>query len=242
MLALRSVVAKAIAVASVIVCVANVPARAEEPKLATFLLFAGTDLWRDGAFLYGGALWAPASLDRDGFILKLIFSGGGYDYPSDTLQTKVGGTLTSAAALPGWHVARDGFDLKLYAGPVAQDYRSTPYDPGSRLHGSYIGGQFAADIWYQPNAATMIAVNGSIFSVGPTGSLRGAMGWRLFEPFFVGPEVQGVWCNNFQQLRFGAHLTGWRFETVEWSAAAGWELDSFQRSGLYARTGFNARY
>jgi hypothetical protein len=42
----------------------------------TVLLFAGTDIWRDGAFLYGGTLWSPAGLDREGFTLKLLLAGG----------------------------------------------------------------------------------------------------------------------------------------------------------------------
>jgi len=123
-----------------------------------------------------------------------------------------------------------------------QDYRSTPYDPGSRLHGGYVGGQFVADVWYEPTTAIMVALNGSVLSIGPTGWLRAAVGWRLFEPFFVGPEAQGIWCADFQQLRFGAPLTGWRFNSIEWSAASGFELDSFRRDGLYVRLGFSARY
>jgi len=147
----------------------RVPAAVAEPTAACFLQFAGTDIWRNGAFAYGGLLWAQSGLDAEGIILKLIFSGGRYDYPSGTLQTNLGGTLISAAALPGWHFARDGFDVRLYASPVVQDYRSTPYDPGSRLHGGYVGGQFVADVWYEPTTATTVALNGSVLSIGPTG-------------------------------------------------------------------------
>jgi hypothetical protein len=44
-------------------------ARAETvgPDNPSFLLFAGTDLWRDGAFANGGLLWSPAGLDQGGF-------------------------------------------------------------------------------------------------------------------------------------------------------------------------------
>jgi hypothetical protein len=37
------------------------------PDNRSLLLFAGTDVWRDGAFLHGGLLWSPAGLDVDGF-------------------------------------------------------------------------------------------------------------------------------------------------------------------------------
>jgi hypothetical protein len=52
-----------------------------------------------------------------------------------------------------------------------------PYDPGSLLRGAYAGGQIAADIWYRPDPATMIAFDGSIASIGLVGSARAAIGW-----------------------------------------------------------------
>jgi hypothetical protein len=47
----------------------TIAARAETvgPNNPSFLLFAGTDLWRDGAFGNGGFLWSPTGLDQGGF-------------------------------------------------------------------------------------------------------------------------------------------------------------------------------
>jgi hypothetical protein len=178
----------AVAAAVVVLCAVAARAGTEAPAgNPSFLWFAGTDLWRDGAFLNGGLLWSPAGLDGGGFTLKLLLVGGRYTYPSSALGLSVDGTMLSAAAMPGWRLTRDGFTIGLYAGPVVQDFRLTPFDPGSRLHGSYAGGQLAADVWYQPDPARMVSFNGSIGSAGLIGSLRGAVGWRLFEPFFVGP-------------------------------------------------------
>ena len=58
---------RAAASALMLLCVA--PARADTvgPDERPFLFFAGTDLWRDGAFLHGGALWSPGGFDADGF-------------------------------------------------------------------------------------------------------------------------------------------------------------------------------
>ena len=91
--------------------------------------------------------------------------------------------------MPGWRATRDGVSIGLYAGPVVQEYRLTPYDPGSRLRGLYGGAQFDGNVWFQPNPTMLAAMNGSIISIGPTGSVRAAVGWRFFEPFFVGPEA-----------------------------------------------------
>lgn len=229
-------------VATITILCAAARAETDAPNNPSFLLFAGTDLWRDGAFVNGGGLWSPAGLDRDGFTLKLLLSGGLYVYPSSTLGLDVRGTALSASALPGWRVVDEGLTLDLYLGPIVQDYRLTPFDPGSSLRGAYAGAQFATDAWYQPNAATMIALDGSIASIGLIGSARAAFGWRSTAPFFIGPETQAIWCLDYQQFRFGAHITGFKANALEWSAAGGWAIESFRREGPYLRLGVNARY
>jgi len=110
------------------------------------------------------------------------------------------------------------------------------------LHSLYVGAEFASDIWYQPNATTMAAVNGSIASIGPTGYVREALGVRVFAPVFVGPELAQLWCGDYQQMEFGAHITGLRVNAVEWSMGTGLALTSDQRYGPYLRAGLTARY
>ena len=240
--ALRGAVATAVAVASLVACATVDRAAAGGPEDASFLLFSGTDLWRYGGFLYGGLLWAPAGLDNNGFIGKVLLDGGEYSYVSGDLNENIDGTKLSVAALPGWRFMRDGLTVSLFGGPVVQDYRLTPYDPGSRLHGLYAGAEFASDIWYQPNATTMAAFNGSIATIGPIGYVRETLGFRLFAPVFVGPEIAQLWCGDYQQMEFGAHITGLHVNAVEWSMGTGFALTSDQRYGPYLRAGFNARY
>jgi len=225
-----------------VLCAVAAQAGAVGPDNPSFLLFGGTDLWRDGAFLNGGLLWSPAGLDKGGFTFKLLLAGGRYVYPSSGLATDVDGTLLSASALPGLRMTRDGLTADFYVGPIVQDYRLTPYDPASLLRGSYAGAQFATDLWYRPNPATMIALDGSIASIALIGSARAAVGWRSSPAsFFIGPETQLLWCTDYQQLRFGAHVTNFRIDALQWSAAAGLEIESFHRSGAYLRIGFNSR-
>ena len=239
---LRGAVATAIAAASLLACTTVDRADAGGPDGPSFLFFSGTDLWRYGGFLYGGLLWAPAGLDNSGFIAKVLIDGGEYSYVSGDLNENIDGTKLSAAALPGWRFIQNGLTVSLFAGPVVQDYRLTPDDPGSRLHGLYAGAQFASDIWYQPNATTMAAVNSSIASIGPTGYVRATFGFRFLAPVFVGPEIAQLWCGDYQQMEFGAHITGPRINALEWSMGTGFALTSDQRFGPYLRAGFNARY
>ena len=242
--ALRGVVATAVAVAWTAVCAVVGGAEAGSPAVPSFLFFSGTDIWRYGAFLYGGLLWSPAGLDADGFTFKMLVDGGRYNYVAGagSFAENIDGTKLSVAALPGWRLSRDGLIVTVFAGPVAQDYRLAPADPGSRLNGFYVGGEFSADIWYQPNPRTMAALNGAIASIGPTGYLRAAFGIRLLGAAFVGPEIEQLWCADFQEIEFGGHVTGLRVDALQWSMGGGFALTSDQRSGPYVRLGVNARY
>ncbi len=242
MCAWRVAVAMAVAVAGMLLCSAVGLAEAASPTGPSFLVFGGTDLWRYGAFLYGGTLWAPAGLGADGFTLKLLVNGGRYSYNSSALRNTVDGTMLSGAALPGFRFARDKLTVDVFAGPAVQDYRLSPHDPGSRLHGLYAGGQLATDIWYQPRANIMAALNGALVSIGPTGYVRGALGYRVFDAAFVGPETAMLWCADFRQLEVGAHLTGLHAGAGEWSAGGGWSIDSDGRSGPYLRLSVSAKY
>jgi len=233
----------AVAVANLLLFCAPGRAQAVPPDAPAFLFFGGADLWRYGDFLYGGGLWSPGGLDHDGFTLKLLLNGGRYTYTSGALGgTNVDGTMLSGAAMPGWRFTRPDLTVSVFAGPVVQDYRLSPYDPGSRLRGLYVGGQFVTEVWYQPTVNTMAAVNGTLASIGPTGSVRAAVGYRVFDAMFIGPESQMLWCGNFQQLEVGAHITALRFAALEWSAGGGWSMDSDRRTGPYLRLGFSARY
>jgi Cellulose biosynthesis protein BcsS len=239
---LRWVIATVFAVASGICCAVTDRALAAPPDDATFLFFGGTDLWRYGDFLYGGAIWAPAGVDNSGFTLKGLISSGWYKYTSGALNADIKGTMMSAAILPGWKFVSGKLIVSLYVGPVVQDYRLSPNDPGARLHGLYLGGQFAADIWYEPTSFSMISVNGALASIGPTGSLRVALGTRLLDLMFIGPETEEIWCGNFEEYQFGLHITALRTDKLEWSAASGIAFTSDHRDGPYFRIGVNTKY
>ena len=237
-----SVAAAGLVAAAVMLCFALKRAGAAAADDAAFLFFGGTDLWRYGAFINGGLLWSPDGINNDGFTLKTLLNGGVYTYNSGTLHETVHATTESAAILPGWRYAHDNVFVSVYAGAVVQDFQLRPYDPGGRLHGLHFGGELAADVWYQPTAATMVSVGGAVTSIGPTGWLRGAFGVRLFDAFYAGPENQDIWCGTFEEVQLGGHVTALRIGALEWSAGTGWALTSDHRHGPYLRLGVNARY
>jgi hypothetical protein len=209
---------------------------------AKFLLFSGTDFWRDGAFLYGGVMWSPAGLNHDGFTLKVLVGGGTYRYQSGALATEIDGQQYVGSVMAGWRFKVDRLEATVFLGPDFQDHKLTPDDPGGRMHGRYFGARAGLDIWYEPTPALMAAVNASASTVGSEYSLRGAFGFRLLDRLYVGPEAETLGCVGFREVRFGLHATGLKFGAFEWSAGGGWADASDHRAGAYGHIGVLARY
>ncbi len=59
----RAAVVLAAAFTVCVWCVSAAPSWAGDDG-AQYLLFTGSDLWRNGAFTYGGLLWSPGGLDQ----------------------------------------------------------------------------------------------------------------------------------------------------------------------------------
>ena len=222
------------------------PARADYvdagPVGASSLFFAGTDLWRHGVFVHGGMMWSPTELEREGFLLKLIANEGLYRYRSGALGgTQVIGKMFSAAILPGWRFQRGSVTVTVFGGLDFQRHRLSPDDLSAGLRGNYTGLRTALELWYEPVPNTMLAADGSVSTIGPSYSARALFGWRAFDLFYLGPEVQAFAADdNYRLFRTGLHLTGLRVGGFEWSFGAGWAIDSDQRSGLYGKFGLVA--
>ena len=216
------------------------PARASDSDDAHVMLFSGRDIWRNGAFAYGGFLISPSGLDQDGLLLKIMLSGGLYRYDAPSLGgDRVVGAEWLTHVLPGWRIKRGDVELKVFMGPEIQSHYLWPDDPANRLRGFSYGLRVAAEIWYEPTADTMIAADGSLSSIATSNSARAAYGWRVFEEMlggiYVGPELQYFNSDGYRHARLGVHITSMKTEDAEWSAAAGWARDSAGRSSPYVR-------
>jgi hypothetical protein len=81
---------------------AAAPARADDIEDACVIVFSNRDVWLNGAFFSGGALWSPTALDDDGLLLKFMLSGGLYRYNAGDLGgERVIGSKWQVQMLPG---------------------------------------------------------------------------------------------------------------------------------------------
>jgi hypothetical protein len=225
------------AAAAVLYCVGAAMAVAEDDD-ARLMMFSGRDLWRNGAFFFGGGIWAPGSFERDGFMVKALYSGGYHRYNAGSLGgAEVEGAGWGIALMPGFRIKRGVAEIKIFAGPDFQSHRLWPEDPGSRLLGDSFGVRFAAELWAEPTTHTMVAADASLATIGASYAARLAGGYKLFDIVYAGPETQVYGADGYAQFRFGGHITSLKTEAAEWSAAAGWAFDSDNRSGPYVRIG-----
>lgn len=228
------------AIAAVAMCAS---ASASADNSARFLLFSGIDLWRGGHFGHAGAMWSPGGVDREGFTLKAALSTGVYRYTSGALgNATVIGRELGAQILPGWRFQRERLEIKVFAGLELREHRLTPDDPSAGLRGNYAGLRGEVNVWHEPTNNSMLAFDTAASTIGSTYSARLAYGWRVLDRFYLGPEIGGFTCTDYEQFRLGVHATAFRYENFEWSAALGYARDSDDRSGLYGRLGLLTRY
>jgi Cellulose biosynthesis protein BcsS len=208
-------------------------------KAERVLLYAGFDIWRFGRTGYGGFYWAPDGLNKDGFITRLFVSGGAerYDAGSKRFNTDI----VRAAPLAGWRLSQDTLELKVFAGPELENRTVMPDVPAAAYRGTHIGARAAAELWWEPMREMMLTSAFSVSTNATSHSARGAAGWRVLDQFWAGPEISASSDDFSQQYRVGAHLTGFRIDALEWSAAAGYVTDSFHRGGIYGRIGVLTR-
>lgn len=228
------------------VCLSAGPSRADDDEPRA-MLFSGRDIWRNGAFAYSGLLLAPGGFEQDGFMLKLLLSGGAYRYVSDNLGgVTVIGVETLAQILPGFRIKRGNAEFKFFFGPELQWHNLWPDDPDSRLRGRDFGLRMAVELWYEPTRDSLITGDAALSSIATSHSARVAFGWRVAEELltdgvYVGPETQYFHSDRYRHRRLGLHITSMKTEATEWSAAAGWARDSDGRSGVYLRLGLSSR-
>jgi hypothetical protein len=160
-----------------------------------------------------------------------------YDAGSKRFDTNI----IRAAPLAGWRLSQNKLELKVFAGPELENRVLAPDLPTATFRGTHIGARVATELWWEPMPQLMMTSAFSASTNAASHSARAAAGWRVADQFWMGPEISASRDDFSQQYRVGAHLTGIKFEALEWSAAVGYVTDSYHRSGVYGRIGVLTR-
>src|SRR4029077_19491161 len=132
-------------------------------------------------------------------------------------------------------------EIVVLGGLDVQNHRLTPDDPNNRQRGIDGGARANIRVWYQPTEHLMAALCLSGSTLGTNVWGRGALGFRMIDKAWVGPEVVVYSDEHYQQYRAGLHVTSLRTGAFEFSLGAGYVQDTDRRSGAYGRLGVVTR-
>jgi hypothetical protein len=204
-----------------------------------FLFYAGFDLWHGSAAGYSGMQWAANGLNQDGFLVRLFVAESAERYRTPTATSRT--NIFRGTILPGARIKRGEFELKLFLGLDFENDNYSPENPGAKLRGPNGGLRIAAETWTEPVPELMLATSFYATTIGAGYGARAAAGVRVLDQFWAGPELSGSADEFSRQVRLGVHISGLKAADLELTAAAGYLFDSYHRSGIYARIGFQAR-
>lgn len=116
------------------------------PDLAYPLVtVSGVDVTKNSHEFYTGLFYAfNRDLNRDGFVLRLLGTRGGYDY--DWGGVDFDAKYWQGDVMLGYQWVRNGIDVGVYLGVDFQDHKIKPDDPFNELRGSDTGFKIAGDI------------------------------------------------------------------------------------------------
>jgi hypothetical protein len=196
------------------------------------LYFSGVEVQRWSLAAYAGAQWAPARIDRDGFILRMVMSDSIERYT--TRMQSYDTNIVRVAIMPGYRFSRGKVEIQVFGGLGIEGDLLLVDRRADRLRAK-VGPRIGADVWWEPSRLLMLQYSISGTTIDNAVSMRAAAGWRLFDRFWIGPETTASGDDFSRQYRVGAHFTGLRSDEYEWSVGAGHVWDSYRREGVYGR-------
>lgn len=203
------------------------------PIARDYLLFASLETGPGQHFVSGGFKWAlSGSLEESG--LRAFVKAGGaerrrdgpFPIPSEIKgesQALIGGEMMTGRGAIGLFL---GYET---ASSWTGRARRFGLPPEQRT-----GLRIQADVWDHPRPELLVHASAAASSATEQGWGRLALGYRLLETTFVGPEIDLTGASHYIKRRFGAHLSGLKLLGLEWRISAGHERASHRSRGLYA--------
>jgi hypothetical protein len=177
-------------------------------------------------------------LDTGGFRL-MGKAGTGYE-PRQSVQ--ISGTRTISDVMTPEAMIIAGHEWKLgttyvglYGGAEVDARlatRSLAVDRPARL-----GPRLQLDIWSNPTPETLVHYSGNLGGATFHVWSRLALGWRVPDLAFLGPEAEIYREKDYAKTRLGIHLTGLKLFGTEMRLSGGWQRSGRTERGAYATLG-----
>jgi hypothetical protein len=203
------------------------------------LLDTTVELSRRATFLGADLLVAPSGLDADGVLFRVLIGHSLYSYGAPPIDGR--GTLGHVSA--GYRLGVPAGSLKLYAGALVTHHDTDRPDPFHPLTGTRTGFRAEADLWHEPLPGAVAVHAGVVATTLHAGWwARAALGFRVADAAWVGPEVHATGDRDGTAFGFGLHLTGLRLGSTEIGSRAGLRLDAAGVAGGYGKVSVIRRW
>jgi hypothetical protein len=197
-----------------------------------------------------GVLFAPyGGLDVSGFRAHVGTNDGVYSYLDKDTGARVHGLGQEADIQAGYSFNFDSnkiFDsssLLLLGGANIQSDRLDMTDPDNPVQGSRLGFKTTVEFYSNPTEKTLFSVQGDYSTAFNAYYSEINAGYALFAPeVFVGPVVEFLGDDHYQQWRAGAAISGLKLGRAEFNVQGGFMHDRDQGDGAFATVGTYIRY
>lgn len=100
-----------------------------------------------------------------------------------------------------------------------------------------LGPRLQLDIWSNPTPQTLVHYSGNLGGATFHAWSRLALGWRVLDLAFLGPEAEIYREKDYAKTRFGVHLTGLKLLGTEIRLSGGWQRSGRTENGAYGTLG-----
>ena len=204
-----------------------------KPNVAIDLSVAGTTQDSYSGTVIGTiAPFAP--LEESGFRARLSAVLGSYAYISTAPGIgRVTGKQEQGSFLVGYEWVMRTVSVDAYVGAEVANNTLSANDPTNHTSGMAYGLKGAVNFYANPTSYTMVSGNLSYSTANNGYYSRFKAGLAIFDGVFVGPEALFLGDNQYKQMRFGLHITGFRFGALQFGVSGGYVSDKVRGSGGY---------
>ena len=198
------------------------------------MLFGSLDVGRSVFVGAGRKRALGPSLDEDGPVFLLLTASGRKRERDSALGSMTVRQAADASALLGYQWVFDrtfvtaalGPELDVETGP---DFRFANPDDRARA-----GARLLGDLWSHPREDWLLHATAIVGSAREQAWARLAVGHRVRDGIYVGPEAALYRTATYHEARVGLHATGVAIGKVNLRLSGGWRWDEErERSGPY---------
>jgi hypothetical protein len=186
-----------------------------------------------GSVDINGTVAPWGSVNESGFRLRATGSVSWYKFlTGDTPRTFGFGRSFEEDLLAGYEISSERFSIMGLVGPALGE------STNAGVTTTQLGVKVNVSSFATPTDWTMLYNSFSYSSIGIFSQLQSKVGAKIVGNFYVGPEVNFSWRAQVpsaavDELRLGAHLSGWQLGRLLFSLSGGWAHDRQLGSGAY---------